>query len=82
MYLDDLDPRAVQLELCADGIEDTEPVRQEMERTRQLLGAASGYVYRAAVSAGRPASDYTARVIPRFDGVAIPLEDARILWQR
>ena len=82
VYLNDLDPRAVQLELYADGIKDTEPVRQEMERTRQLLGAASGYVYRAAVSAGRPASDYTARVIPRFDGVAIPLEDARILWQR
>ena len=37
---------------------------------------------RAAVSAARPAEDYTARVIPQCDGVAIPLEDARILWQR
>jgi starch phosphorylase len=33
------------------------------------------------VPAARPATDYTARVIPQHDGVAIPLEDARILWQ-
>jgi len=56
-------------------------VRQEMKRVRQLAGASGGYVYSAAVSAARPTADYTARVIPRCDGVAIPLEDARILWQ-
>jgi len=30
----------------------------------------------------RPASDYTARLIPHCDDVAVPLEAARILWQR
>ena len=30
----------------------------------------------------RPARDYTARVIPQRSGVAVPLESARILWQR
>jgi starch phosphorylase len=35
-----------------------------------------------AVSADRPPGDYTARMIPHRDGVAVPLEDARILWQR
>jgi len=34
------------------------------------------------VPAARPATDYTARLIPHGDGVAIPLEEARILWQR
>ena len=58
------------------------PVRQEMKRVRQLAGTLGGYVYNAAVSAARPPSDYTARVIPHCDGVAIPLEDARILWQK
>ena len=53
-----------------------------MERVRQLEGATRGYAYRAGVPAIRPAMDYTARVIPHSDGVAIPLEDARILWQR
>ena len=44
--------------------------------------AADGYAYRAQVASARPATDYTARVIPRCDGVAVPLEAARILWQR
>ena len=25
---------------------------------------------------------YTARVIPYYEGVAVPLEESRILWQR
>ena len=82
VYLNDLDPKAVRVELYADGINDGGPVQQEMKRVRPLAGAPGGYVYSAAVSAARPAADYTARVIPHCDGVAIPLEDAQILWQR
>jgi starch phosphorylase len=82
VYLDDLDPRAVRVELYADGVNGDTPVRQEMKRVRQLVGAASGYVYSAAVPATRPASDYTARIVPHHDGVAVPLEAAQILWQR
>ncbi len=81
VYLNQLDPNAVRVELFADGINGDGPVRQEMERVRQFHGA-DGYFYRAAVSANRPAADYTARVIPYCDGVAVPLEAGRILWQR
>ncbi|MGE5667331.1 MAG: hypothetical protein ACM338_03945 [Betaproteobacteria bacterium] len=49
---------------------------------RQLFGATNGYAYRAEVPAARLATDYTARVIPQWNGVAIPLESAQILWQR
>jgi len=82
VYLDDLDPTAVRVELYADGVVDSAPVRQEMKRVRQLAGATGGYVYSGSVPATRPATDYTARVIPHCDGVAIPLEAERILWQR
>jgi len=41
-----------------------------------------GYAYSATVSASRSQTDYTARVVPRFEAVAIPLENRRILWQR
>jgi glycogen phosphorylase len=82
IYLDDLDPNAVRVELYADGVNGDGPARLEMERIRQLAGAYEGYVYRAGVPATRPATDYTARVMPRLDGVAVPLETARILWQR
>jgi starch phosphorylase len=82
VYLNDLDPNAVRVDLCADGVKGDGPVRQEMQRISQLAGTAGGYVYGAQVPAIRLATDYTARVIPYCDGVAIPLEDARILWQR
>jgi len=81
-YLDDLDPKAVRVELYADGLNGDAPVRQEMERVRQLAGGAASYAYRASVPATRPAGDYTVRAIPFGAGVAVPLEDARILWQR
>jgi starch phosphorylase len=82
VYLNDLGANTISVELYADGVNGGNPVRQEMKRVRQLPGASGGYVYSAAASAARPPADYTARVIPHCDGVAIPLEDARILWQR
>jgi starch phosphorylase len=82
VYLNDLGPNAVRVEIYADGVNGGAPVRQEMRRVRQIAGASGGYVYSAAVSAARPPADYTARVIPHWEGVAIPLEDARILWQQ
>jgi starch phosphorylase len=56
-------------------------VRQEMKRVRQLVGA-KGTIYGTQVPTTRPATDYTARVIPLCPGVAVPLEAAQILWQR
>jgi starch phosphorylase len=82
VFVHDLDPEAVRVELYADGVNGDGPVRQEMTRVRRLEGADGGYAYRAQVPATRPATDYTARVIPHHDGVAVPLETARILWQR
>jgi starch phosphorylase len=47
-----------------------------------LADESGDYAYSATVPAARPPTDYTARVMPRCDGVAIPLEDPQILWQR
>jgi starch phosphorylase len=82
VYLDDLDPEAVRVELYADGINGAAPERVEMKRVRQLVGATNGYAYSAGLPAARPASDYTARLIAQYEGMAVPLEDAHILWQR
>jgi len=82
VYLHGLGPNAVRVELYADGVKGDVPVRQEMQRMSQLPGTAGGYVYRAQVPASRPTTDFTARVTPQWAGVAIPLEDKRILWQR
>jgi starch phosphorylase len=53
-----------------------------MKNLHPLAGASGGYLYSATVSAARPSADYTARIIPRFDGVAVPHEASQILWQR
>ena len=82
VYLDDLDPEAVQVEIYAEGISGDPPVRQVMNRIHLPAGTGGGTMYSASVPAARPAADYTPRVIPRFDGIAVPLEEAQILWQR
>jgi glycogen phosphorylase len=82
VYLDDLDPTVVRVELYANGVDGSAAERVEMQRVRQLVGALNGYAYHAEVPAIRPATDYTVRLIPHHDGVAVPLEDAHILWQR
>jgi hypothetical protein len=38
--------------------------------------------YEAEVNGSRPANDYTARLIPFYGGIAVPLEDSLIRWQR
>ena len=82
VFLNDLELKEVRVELYADGVAGGAPVRQEMKRDGRLPGESGGYVYSAAVSAARLAADYTARVVPHYDGVAVPLENARVLWQR
>jgi len=82
VHLNDIDPNAVRVELYAEGVKDDAPVRHEMTRRRELDGANNAYVYGARVSVALAASDYTARVIPHHTGIAVPLECARILWQR
>jgi starch phosphorylase len=82
VILQGLDPKAVRVELYADGIKGSPPVRQEMTSLHPLADESGGYVHSATVSAIRSPTDYTARVMPRCDGVVVPLEDSRILWQR
>jgi starch phosphorylase len=82
VYSADLDNKAIRIELYADGVTGGDPVRQEMKYLRPLPNASSGSVYSGAVSASRPPTDYTLRLIPHRDDVTVPLEEPHILWQR
>jgi len=82
VYLNDLDPNEVQVELYADGVNGGAPLREKMNHSEQLADAAGCHIYRATVSSTRLATDYTARIIPHCAGVAVPLEVDSILWQR
>lgn len=82
VYLNDLDPNVVRVEVYADGVNGNSPIRQEMMRVQPPDGAPLEGIYRASVSATRLATDYTVRIIPHCNGVAVPLEVNPILWQR
>ena len=82
VFLNDLDPRAVRVEFYADGLDGGAPVRQEMRWLRALSDASRSSVYGTTMPNTRPAGDYTARILPQHSGVTVPLECARILWQR
>jgi glycogen phosphorylase len=81
VYLGELDPSAVQVELYADPPDGDRPIVEKMTHARPLVGIVGGHVYRAAIAATRPASDYTPRIVPSFPDVSVPLETPQILWQ-
>jgi glycogen phosphorylase len=81
VYTNDIDPKAIKVELYANGINGEAPVQQEMKQGRTLEGDEKGYIYSATVSAAGPAADYTARIIPCLSGVSVPNETNLILWQ-
>ena len=82
VYLSGLDPNTVRVELYADGVNGGEPVRQEMTHEQEPADANGTIYYSTQVPTTRPATDYTARVIPYLAGISVPLEEAQILWQR
>lgn len=82
IFLNAIDPKAVRVELYANGINEGAPLRIEMKQVRTIADVKGGYVYRVVVPAKRQLADYTVRIIPNFPGVVVPLEAGQILWQR
>ncbi len=82
VYLGEVDPQWVRVELHADPVAEENPIRTIMERGEPIPGAVHGYWYRAVVSASRPAMDFTPRIVPYHPEARIPSEGALIRWQR
>jgi starch phosphorylase len=73
---------AIRVDLCAEKTHESPRGVQQMDRLRPSAGLPGGWVYGLTVPSSRPASDYTARVVPHFPGLTGPLELNCILWQR
>ena len=82
VFLGELDPHAVQVELYAEPQIDGNTFRQRMELAEELPDSDGYFLYSSKVPANRPVKDYTARVIPCESRAAVPLEAAQILWQK
>jgi starch phosphorylase len=80
VYVGNLEPDAIRVELFADGQNGGEPFRMPMDRGAKL--ADGGFLYSAATDSGRDANDFTPRVMPYHPGASVPLEANQILWQR
>jgi starch phosphorylase len=82
VYLNGIGPDAVHVQLYADEPTGGNPVKIEMSRDRELVGAENGYIYKGEIAATLSPGDFTVRIVPHHPGGAIPLEEAHILWQR
>jgi starch phosphorylase len=82
LYLGDITPDMIQVELFARGVDEGSLFRQKLDLLSPANAGAGMALYGAKVPGNRPAADYTARVFPYLHGVAVPLEATQILWQR
>jgi glycogen phosphorylase len=80
VFLDDLDPLSVKVEMYAEGRNGSPPFRAAMHRGDRLVGSENGYTYTAHIPASRPAADYTPRLVPQHLSAFVPLEAPFILW--
>jgi starch phosphorylase len=81
VYVDDIDPQWVSVELYADGEGSSGPMVAPMSRGPALVGA-RGFVYFADMPDTRPADHFTPRAVATYPDLAVPLESQKILWAR
>jgi starch phosphorylase len=82
LSLGDLSPDMLLVELFAQGINGRPAVRHKLDLQSPASAGSGMATFGGRVPADRPAADYTARVLPYLPGAMVPLETARILWQR
>ncbi len=80
VYLGDLDPDFVRVELYAEAQNGQAPSHHAMSRGERLVGSQNGFTYTARIPSTRSATQYTPRVIPEHSGALIPIEAPFILW--
>jgi starch phosphorylase len=80
VYLAELDPQMIRVQLYAESRDDKEPQIHNMTMNEALTDAVNGFIYAVKIPADRPVSDYTPRIIPFFEGASVPLEAEQILW--
>ena len=82
VFLGDISPSLVRVELYADPAEDQEAEVIVMNKGESIPGAANGHIYWTTVPSGRPAEHYTVRIVPQHPDAFVPAEVQFILWQR
>jgi starch phosphorylase len=82
IYLGDIGVDEVRVELFSEPQGDGPAVVIPMDQGIPIAGSVNAHIYAGRAPAGRPAADYTIRVIPSLAGVSVPAELPLILWQK
>ena len=77
-----LNPDHLRVELHADSANGKSASPEGMSASGPCADTPGAFTYSAQVSAARPASDYTARIVPHHPNAHVPLEARQIVWQR
>jgi starch phosphorylase len=82
LSLGDFSADMLLVEMFALGVDGAAAVPYKLDLQSPAASGSDFTVYSGRVPADRPASDFTARALPYLAGASVPLETARILWQR
>ena len=80
VHFGESNPNGYAIQLFANGLSGSGPAVQEMKKGKETPPFYT--LYTLDVAADRPIGDFAIRAIPRYPGVAVPLEEHRIFWQR
>ena len=80
VYLGDLPADSVAAQLYAEPAAGEREALVPMQPAGPVPGAINGVLFRARVATQRPATDFTARLVPTHPHARVPLETNRILW--
>ena len=81
VFLNQIKPENVLIELYADGLNGAQPQRIKLI-AGELQERDSTYLCQAAITTERPETDYTVRIIANNEIISVPLEENYIKWQR
>ncbi len=72
----------IRVELFAEEEEEYPAETVSLRMEQAIPGSLNGYIFAGAVTAKRPAQDYTPRIVPYHPDAQLPGELPLILWQR
>jgi glycogen phosphorylase len=80
VYLGEVSPDFVQVQVYADPVEMDTSVCEIMQRHTSIPGTVNGYLYIGSVSTTRPNTDFTPRIVASHPDALTPTENNLILW--
>ena len=81
IYLGEIGPEDVRVELYADAAGTVPPQTVVLVRGAPIVGSVGGFTYSGRVATTRPHTDYTARIVPFHPEARVPVELPLIYWK-